>query len=107
MLHERRCPVSFDKINRAALARAEDVVRQWLPEGRVEGSEWVALNPRRSDRRLGSFKVSLTTGKWSDFATGDAGGDLISLAAYLADLSQFSAAERVAQMVGVSCDAQR
>lgn len=55
----------------------------------------------RDDRRLGSFKVNVATGKWSDFATGEAGADLISLAAYLFKLSQGEAALKVADMIGV------
>ena len=38
-----------------------------------------AFNPRRADRHLGSFQINVRTGKWADFATGDRGGDLISL----------------------------
>ena len=41
------------------------------------------MNPTRPDRRAGSFKVNLRTGRWADFATGDKGGDAVSLAAYL------------------------
>ena len=37
----------------------------------------------RSDRRPGSFSVNTRTGRWADFATGDRGGDVVSLAAYL------------------------
>ena len=43
----------------------------------------MARNPTRPDRRPGSFKINLTTGRWADFATGDRGGDPVSLAAYL------------------------
>jgi hypothetical protein len=64
--------------------------------------EWVARNPRRPDRRLGSFKVNLATGKWGDFATGEGGGDLVSLAAYVTALSQREAAIRLADSLGVS-----
>jgi hypothetical protein len=46
-------------------------------------------------------KNNLRTGAWSDFATGAAGGDLVSLAAYLHDLNQGAAAVRVAAMLGV------
>ncbi len=55
----------------------------------------------RNDRRPGSFKVNVTTGKWGDFATGDRGADIVSLAAYLFTLSQAEAAIRVAEMIGV------
>ena len=62
-----------------------------------EGNEWVALNPRRPDRSLGSFKVNLHTGHWADFATGDKGGDAISLLAYLRGVSQSEAARLLAR----------
>ncbi len=93
--------IAFGRIADAALDRADAIVRRWLPDGRYEGTEWVARNPARTDRRLGSFKVNRTTGKWGDFATGDRGGDLVSLAAYLFKLSQAEAALKVADMVGV------
>ena len=91
----------FSAINRRALPTLPALLRRWLPDGRREGSEWVVRNPRRNDRRPGSFKVNMRTGRWADFATGDAGGDLISLAAYLFDLSQTEAARRLADMLGV------
>ena len=62
--------------------------------------EIVALNPRRADRNLGTFKINRYNGRWCDFATGDKGGDPISLVAYLADVSQGEAARLLAQMLG-------
>jgi hypothetical protein len=59
-------------------------------------------NPRRPDRRPGSFLINLRTGKWADFATGDKGGDPVSLAAFLFGLSQSKAAEELARMLGVA-----
>ncbi len=58
-------------------------VKDWLPNGRQDGDEWVALNPTRADEHAGSFKVNLSTGAWGDFATNDEGGDAVSLYAYL------------------------
>ncbi len=74
-----RRPIAFKRIADTALRHADTIVRRWLPDGMREGGEWVSLNPTRSDRRRGSFKVNLASGRWSDFATGDAGGDLVSL----------------------------
>jgi|ERR1035437_728569 hypothetical protein len=93
--------IAFKRIADAALQHADTIVRRWLPDGRREGSEWVSTNPTRNDHRRGSFKVNLRTGAWSDFATGDRGGDLISLASYLHRISQVEAAKRVAEMLGV------
>jgi hypothetical protein len=98
--HHRR--IAFEHIGRTALAYAGELLRRWLPDGKREGAEWVAINPTRADSRKGSFKVNLKTGVWSDFATGDAGGDLISLAAYLFHLKQTEAAVKVAQALGIN-----
>lgn len=93
--------IAFARIAEAALARSGEIVSRWLPDGRREGAEWVARNPTRSDHRAGSFKVNLRTGRWGDFSTGDKGGDLIALAAFLFGLDMGDAARRVAEMVGV------
>ncbi len=106
-LHERkpdRRPIDFAQINRQAMAVLPRVLARWLPDGRTEGQEYVARNPRRMDQRLGSFKINLRTGRWADFATGDRGGDVVSLAAYLAGIRQSEAARRLAAMLGVSVD---
>ncbi|MEY4249665.1 MAG: hypothetical protein RJA87_1298 [Pseudomonadota bacterium] len=92
----------FDLINRAALANFPAVLARVLPDGRAIGHEWVARNPRRNDRRAGSFKVNLRSGRWSDFATGDKGGDPVSLVAYLEGVRQRRAARLLGQMLGIA-----
>ncbi len=87
-----------------ALAVTPDILARWLPGGRIEGREYVVRNPKRRDQRPGSFKVNLVTGRWADFATGDTGGDPISLAAYLAGCSQVEAARQLAVMLGSASD---
>ena len=94
--------VDFARVASSALSNSERVCRALLPEGRPEGAEWVALNPTRSDKRSGSLKVNLNSGRWADFATGDKGGDLISLAAFTTGLGQREAAIRLAEALG--CD---
>lgn len=94
--------IDFGRVNEAALSRAAAVVRGLLPQGRMEGHEYVARNPLRPDKRLGSFKVNISTGRWADFATGDGGGDLVSLAAFVSGLPQREAAIRLAESMGVS-----
>lgn len=49
-------------IAHACLTQAESLITRWLPGGRREGNEWVALNPTRPDAHPGSFKVNLETG---------------------------------------------
>ena len=93
--------INFHAVAVTAVRQADAIVSRWLPDGHREGGEWVARNPKRSDKRAGSFKVNLRTGRWSDFATEDRGGDLISLAAFLFSLDQAEAARKVAAMIGV------
>ena len=86
------------------MRRLPDLLARWLPGGRTEGSEYIAKNPMRADRRLGSFRINIDTGRWADFATGDRGGDPVSLAAYLGGLSQLDAARNLAAMLGLTHD---
>jgi hypothetical protein len=93
--------IAFQRIGAAALAAANVLLPRWLPDGRREGTEWVATNPTRADKRRGSFKVNLRTGRWSDFAVDAGGGDLIALAAYLFRLPQGQAARKIADALGI------
>jgi hypothetical protein len=93
--------IDFQRINDAARAALPSLLGRWLPGGCLCGREYVVRNPRRADRHPGSFCINAATGRWSDFATGDKGGDPISLAAYLAGISQTEAAERLAEMFGI------
>ncbi len=86
----------------AALQRAEDLVRHWLPDGKRQGSEWVARNPKRDDQSPGSFSINLESGAWADFATGDRGGDIVSLVAFLDGCTQLEAAKRVSIYLGLA-----
>lgn len=91
----------FEKVNTIALPILEGLCQQWLPGGRTEAREYVALNPLRADRTLGSFRINLTSGRWSDFATSDRGGDPVSYYAYINRLSQIDAARALARILGV------
>jgi hypothetical protein len=100
----RGTAIDFAGVNAAAVAHLGPVLRCLVPGGKVIASEYVALNPRRSDNRPGSFKVRFIgprVGAWADFATGDCGGDVVSLCAYLSGVSQSEAARRLARMLGV------
>jgi hypothetical protein len=97
-------PVNFAAVNRAALGQLPEILARWLPGGRIEGREYVARNPTRRDRQPGSFKINLNNGRWADWASGDKGGDPISLAAHLAGCSQVEAAHRLAAMLGIAAN---
>ena len=55
--------IDSEALNRAALAALPAILRRLLPDGRIIGGEWVALNPTRADRQSGSFKINLQTGR--------------------------------------------
>lgn len=93
--------IDFDAVNSAALSDLPSLLCRWLPDGRTLGREYVARNPRRADKKAGSFKINLHSGKWCDFATGDAGGDVVSLAAYLSGSGQAEAALNLSEMLGI------
>ena len=85
----------------AALAAADTVLNHWLPGGKRNGPEYITRNPTRNDNKPGSFSINTTTGQWSDFATGDAGGDLVSLVAYVEGCKQGEAETLLADFLGL------
>lgn len=76
---------SFAEVKAASLRAIDSVLAHWLPTGKWvdAGHEYTAPNPTRADKKAGSFKINRHKGSWSDFATGDKGGDLIDLVAYV------------------------
>lgn len=96
-------PADIRKIAAAALSAFDAVMSELgLNDGKKQGAEYLPLNPRRSDAKPGSFCINRDSGAWSDFATGDKGGDLVSLAAYVLDVKQTEAAERLARLLGIT-----
>jgi putative DNA primase/helicase len=93
--------IDFEGIKKAALCNGRPLLQKLIPGGKFRSLEYIALNPRRDDKSLGSFKINYRSGVWKDFATGDGGGDLVSLLAYLRDLDQGVAARELADMLGV------
>jgi hypothetical protein len=78
-----RRSLDFSVVNAAALPALPALCARWLSGGKCIGREYVILNPTLPDRRAGSFKVNLHTGRWADFASGDKSGEPISLASNL------------------------
>ena len=91
----------YQSIKAESNRRAPQIVPVWLPDGKRQGNEWIARNPTRNDKTAGSFKINLSTGQWIDFASGDKGESIVSLAIYLhGDRSPYEAAENLARMMG-------
>ena len=91
--------IDFKKINSDCMTIFQSLVSSWITGGKMEGAEYVACNPTRSDKTAGSFKINTVSGVWTDFATGDGGKDPISLYAYINRLSQGDAAKKVEEQI--------
>jgi putative DNA primase/helicase len=89
----------FDACNGCLMSSPLSHLKHGLPSGKIEGEEFVALNPTRPDYNAGSFRINIKTGRWADFATHDRGGDLISLYAYLNNCSQLKALQSLSKTI--------
>lgn len=95
-LHHTLGVINFELTKDIALNCQDVIFQHWLPDGEMRGRQYMACNPLRYDAEIGSFTINTETGWWSDFATGDKGGDLISLVAYLGKgISQTDAALKI------------
>ena len=97
----KRKPLNFELINQTALTYSTPILKRWLPDGYLRGAEYVARNPKRNDRKAGSFSINVSNGLWKDFATNDSGKGFISLASYLFDKNSYLAANELANMLGI------
>jgi len=94
--------LDFAAINSAALIRLPDVLARLLPGGRAVGPEWHAGSLRGEPGD--SLRVRMhgeRAGRWADFATGEKGGDPVSLAAAVARTRQIEGAKQLARMLGI------
>ncbi len=101
-------PLDFAAINAAALSHLETLCARWLRGGRRIGPEWRCGS--LGGEAGGSLGVRLRgarAGAWQDFATGDKGGDPISLAAAIFRITQTEAARRLAAMLGIGSEDRR
>jgi len=93
----------FKEVASIALSQVNSVLNHFLPGGQHKGREYVTKNPTRVDRNPGSFSINMDTGQWADFATGDKGGDLVSLVTYvIGATNQSEGKEALETFLGIS-----
>lgn len=96
------------RVAAAALAAFDGVMEHCgMAGGKDQGREYLALNPKRSDSKLGSLAINRDSGTGGDFATGETWGDLVALTAWRFDCSQLDAAERLAGVLGIAIPARQ
>ena len=90
-----------------ALSHIEAICTRWLPDGKKAGHEWEIGDRHGTPGK--SLKVHLSgskAGMWADFSTGDKGGDLVSLVAFVEGTAQGDAARKLADFLGLPIDAE-
>lgn len=82
--------VDFKSLAAQLLAGADGFLSNLFPNGKKNGNEWEigSLDGEPGD----SLKINMRSGLWKDFASGESGGDLISLYAAAKGLKQAEAA---------------
>lgn len=85
--------MDYERINNSLLSGYLATLQQWLPNGRKIGPNWCvgSLTGEAGE----SLKIHVRKGIWVDFATGDKGGDPISLYAAIHGINQSEAARRL------------
>jgi hypothetical protein len=89
-----------DVKDRLTSSHIETLCKAWLPDGKRQGGWYVCCAPWREDRSP-SLGVSLSSGRWKDFATGDR-GDMIDLSMRLFGDTLQETLEGFAEMLGLS-----
>lgn len=95
----------FPIVVRAAHNSIQSLLEEWFPKGRIVGVEFcvgsVAGEEGQSLRIRLRDGAKAKAGVWSDFAAGEAGGDLISLYAYKNGLTPGKACAELAAKLGI------
>lgn len=89
--------IPFDEIKEASIPFAEAIGRRLVPGGASKGGWYVASAPWREDR-MPSLGISLSTGRWRDFGTGER-GDLIDLWHRITGDTMAESARAIARMI--------
>jgi len=90
--------ISFVEIKQRYSENPLPILRELVGAGEIQGSNYVALNPRRNDKHRGSFRIDIATGRFYDFATGDRGGSVIDLAMFVYNCGIVEAAQKLQQL---------
>lgn len=94
--------IPFSTIAGHALARARELLPAWFPAGKFHGDEFHIGDA--SGEAGDSLKFNIRKGVGTDFATGQAFGDIIDLYAALHNMTEGDAAKRLAAELGLKGD---
>ena len=80
--------VDAASIHAAAMKHITALMLRWLPDGKIYRKYWVAQTPGNDGNTRPTLRVSLLTGSWTDFGTGQHDYSLVSLAKYISHAAQ-------------------
>lgn len=83
--------INFKSLGDDLLSDSKNLLSSWFPAGKFRGPEFVVGDLYGSPGE--SLSINWRTGLWKDFASGEQGGDLISLYAAMHGISQIEAAK--------------
>jgi putative DNA primase/helicase len=85
--------MDFKGLASELLNNSESLLNQWLPNGKLNGHEYQVGSLQGEAGK--SLSINIKTGKWADFASGDKGGDLISLYAAIKGIKNSEAVKEL------------
>lgn len=95
----------FEELAGVALGHIRTLVTDIAPGGEMEGSEYVCASVQGGKGT--SCKINTRSGRWQDFATGEKGGDLISLWAAAYGVNMGDAYRQLADHLGFAIEKKK
>lgn len=90
--------IDFEKTRQEITPYIETLCERWLSAGKRNGRYWTVGSLTNEPGE--SLTVDLRNGIWKDYATGEKGGDLISLYAAIHRIEQADAARAILEQIG-------
>lgn len=97
--------INYHALNRHILGDRklwESLLSKWIAKDSMLKRTFIGENPKRSDGDNLSLWFDANSGRWHDINSYDAGPDIISLCAYVHDLSYHKAALRIIEEMRLS-----
>lgn len=99
--------IKIEEIANALKADIQNLCYALGLQGKLDGNDFVAYNPTRVDKHLGSFRVCIRGAKqgiWAEFASGEKGDpiDLINYCLFKNSINKHEAIEYAKEFLGIS-----
>src|SRR5207249_7833943 len=100
--------MTADQVKAELAGRSEDFARWLFPSGRKNGNEWLVGSLAGESGKSLSIRIAGSkAGVWSDFATGETGGNLLELYIQARKIACGQALKECAEWLGEPLPAPR